>query len=824
MVLPAENLGRAHLAQQQSERQMRAGKAGKSVRQGVADTGAAVNREGALDIVGNVEDLQAEKSAQAVFPAADSSAPLARNFAALVAEASSPERSSAKPTSVRDEVAQDAREQVARARALLAEDADEATIAAPAPPAENLRAEPRAELRAELRAEESPADDSRSEETTQPELFSTAIEDVAVELPLIEFAEVLDQHKLWVESGGEGGKRADLSGVNLASADLTGANLQSAVLDKANLQGADLSMANLRGASLVRANLQDATLLGTELHGANLMGATVYGAEGMWVGRLGGANLFDALLPETLLATFDSTRAIQQATRVARWFYFMTLGISVVCGLLIAFTSDVRLLVNGPAIPIPYVGRALPMMGFYLGAPMLLVGLYLRFHFLLLRLWGNMAAMPAVFPDGQTLERDGPWYLMGVVRRHFRWQRDGRSPFAVLETVLSTGLAYWVVPVTLFFFWLRYLVRQDLHGTVLHVFLLTVSVAAATCLPAIVTRVLGSGEILFPKKKNLARLMMLTARGAMVTGCVVLALSLGVVLGLPADADVAPEYSRMDLRRFPARVLQSLGYRPYANFTEASLSTAPRGKWNENSVAATQGARMNEMNVHFARGYRSFLVNAKLWRADLEGAYLSESDMRGANLRESNLRDVILDRSQAEGAVMVSADATGANFTGTDLRGADLSYAQLGRAVLSNAKLAGASLYSVNLQNAQLLRADLSRADLRDTKLASAVLSFANLELTDLSSTKAEGANFTGANMKGTILLDADLKNADLRGVNAPEAIFRGTDLTGANLSGADLRGAAGLSPTQVCAAHWRGAQLDADLLAAVQFQCGTAQ
>jgi uncharacterized protein YjbI with pentapeptide repeats len=658
----------------------------------------------------------------------------------------------------------------------------------------------------------------------EKEIFSEGIEDVAVELPLIEFAEVLDQHKLWVESGGESGRRADLSGINLTNADLTGVNLRGAILDKAKLQGADLSMANLRGASLVQADLRDATLLGTELHGANLMGATVYGAEGMWVGRLGGANLFDALLPETLLATFDSTRAIQQATRVARWFYFMTLAISAVCVLLIGFTTDLRLLVNGPAIPIPHIGRALPMMGFYLGAPILLACLYLRFHFLLLRLWGNMAAMPAVFPDGQTLERDGPWYLMGVVRRHFRWQRDSRSPFAVLETVLSTALAYWVVPATLFIFWLRYLVRQDLHGTVLHVFLLTLSVAAAMCLPAIVTRVLGPGEIQFPKMNNLARLIMLTTRAAMVTGVVVLALSLGVVLGLPADADVAPEYSRVNIRRLPARVFQSLGYRPYADITEASLSIAPKGKWNEDSLAATQGAKLNEMNLHFVRGYRAFLVNAKLWRANLEGAYLSEADVRGANLREATLRDVILDRAQAEGAVLVSVDATRGNFTGTGLRNADLSYATLEGAVLSSAKLSGASLYSADLRNAQLLRADLSRADLRDTKLADAVLSFANLENADFSSAKAAGANFSGAQLKAAVFLDADLKNADLRGVSASSAILRGADLTGANLSGADLRGALGLAPAQVCAANWRGAQLDSDLQAALQAQCSPAR
>jgi len=113
-----------------------------------------------------------------------------------------------------------------------------------------------------------------------------------------------------VESGGETGVKADLCGINLAKADLTGVNLQGAHLIRMNLEGADLSMANLRGASLVRSNLQNANLLGTELRGANLMGANLYGAEGLWFGRLGGTNLFDAVLPESISAvdSFESHR------------------------------------------------------------------------------------------------------------------------------------------------------------------------------------------------------------------------------------------------------------------------------------------------------------------------------------------------------------------------------------------------------------------------------------------------------------------------------------------------------------------------------------
>src|SRR2546425_2043927 len=366
-------------------------------------------------------------------------------------------------------------------------------------------------------------------ETSAAAEFSGGRESIAISL--IDLAEILDQHKQWVESGGESGVKADLCGVNLAKADLTGVNLQGAHLHRTNLAGADLSMANLRGVSLVRSNLQNANLLGTELRGANLMGANLYGAEGLWFGRLGGTNLFDAVLPESISAV-DTSKAISDATKIARCFYFLTEGASLLCCLLIAFTTDVRLLLNSSALPIPRLGNVLPMTGLYLGGPLVLLALSLRFHFLLLRLWGSMAALPAVFPDGQTLEKDGPWYLIGLVRRHFRWQGETRSTQTAIETVLSTILAYWIVPVTLFFFWLRYLARQDFRGTLLHVFLMTLSVATATCVPFVVSRVLRPGDIRIPKSKNVVRMILGTTRAALATGCILFIISLGVNRGL----------------------------------------------------------------------------------------------------------------------------------------------------------------------------------------------------------------------------------------------------------------------------------------------------
>jgi hypothetical protein len=84
---------------------------------------------------------------------------------------------------------------------------------------------------------------------------------------------ILEQHKLWVESGGARGVRANLYGADLASADLTGANLTCADLSGADLTCADLSDANLYGADLASADLTGANLYSAYLTGANLRDA-----------------------------------------------------------------------------------------------------------------------------------------------------------------------------------------------------------------------------------------------------------------------------------------------------------------------------------------------------------------------------------------------------------------------------------------------------------------------------------------------------------------------------------------------------------------------
>ena len=96
--------------------------------------------------------------------------------------------------------------------------------------------------------------------------------------------EVLEAHKLWLNSDGKEGELADLSSEDLRGLDLPGADLRGADLRWANLIGADLHNANLldadlRGADLSYANLIYANLSGTNLIGTALIGTDLYGTD-----------------------------------------------------------------------------------------------------------------------------------------------------------------------------------------------------------------------------------------------------------------------------------------------------------------------------------------------------------------------------------------------------------------------------------------------------------------------------------------------------------------------------------------------------------------
>jgi uncharacterized protein YjbI with pentapeptide repeats len=614
----------------------------------------------------------------------------------------------------------------------------------------------------------------------------------------------------------------------LQDTELIGANLRYADLQDANLKSADLLLADLRDACLVRADLQESCLVGANLEGANLEGASLESAMGLLPRQLAGANLHEASLPAPILE-FNALADFARSSNTAARLFSTTLTVSILCCLAIWKTKDIQLLANSAIIPYLHsaaAAAAVPTDEIYLIAPAALLVIFLWFLYNLQRVWDAALELPAIFPDGRVLGQKGPRIITGLLRTHFRWMNPDAPSTRMIEKAASVVLAYWLVPAVLLFFWARYLTLQEIHGSFLQIALALVAVGVAFYCTTSVGRPAdiwaAQGK---PTKDYFARLKFLKPATLLAVLFVVLAVvSVGTVAGVPHNKDRAPQFDAVSIRRWIPSAMWTLGYDPYAELTEASISQRP-ASWNgaDDQVSSVTGAHLNGTNFRYAQAYGIFLANAHLFRANFQGAFLSEADLRGSDLGQANLRFAILDRAQMNHVNLDRAELDGANLTRVDMRGANLSYSSLAGATLVDARLDGASLYASRAENASLIRGNLQKVDMREAHLDGANLASADLQQAYLWSTKLAGANLQKAQLATAIFIDADLQGADLRGAQFNGTVLNGANLQNAYLDGADLRGALQLSANQICATKSRqGALLDETLQTQVDALCGT--
>jgi uncharacterized protein YjbI with pentapeptide repeats len=640
--------------------------------------------------------------------------------------------------------------------------------------------------------------------------------------------ESLALHKEWLDSRGTSGHKADLRKGQFESTELISVNLRYADLQDANLKSADLLLADLRDACLVRANFSEACLVGTNFEGANLEGASLENSMGLVARQLAGTNLHEASLPSQILEFPGAAEFARTAASAARLF-FATMFVSVVSCVMIWRTRDFQLLSDSGIIPFlrsRAVNAALPTDEIYLIAPVLLLALYLWFVYNLQQVWDAALELPAIFPDGKRPEQNAPRIIVGLLRTHFRWMNSYAPSTRLIEKGVSVALAYWTVPLVLLFFWARYLTVQDVHGTVLHSILVLIAISVAYYCSAKIGRPAERWTLPdSPSRWAIDKLKHIQLVPGLVTIVAILTfLSAGTIAGVPHDPERAPSVGAANVRRWAPTALWSLGLDPYAELTEASISTKPDG-WNgsDEQVSQVKGARLVGSNFRYAQAYGIFLANAHLFRANFKGAFMSEADMRNADLGQSNLQNTILDRAQMGHVNLDRAQLDGANLSRADLRGANLSYSTLANAVLIDARLDGASLYGSHLENASIIRGNLQNADLRDAHLDAANLEHSDLRQAYFWSAKLPGANLRNAQLATAIFIDADLSGADMRGAQFSGTVLNGANLHDANLDGADLRGALQLSAAQVCATKSRvGAVLDDALQLQVDALCGT--
>lgn len=456
-----------------------------------------------------------------------------------------------------------------------------------------------------------------------------------VQYTAAELRQVLAAHRVWLESDGREGTQADL---------------KNAWIPEAHLVDADLRQADLENAFLLNANLT-----GADLRDANLRGATLSPVKGLQVQQLAGADLTNASV-EPEVAGFVGLDYVAEISRHGRGVFLGVVGGCVYAWLALATTTDLALVVNASSTPLPIIQTEVPIAGFFLAAPVVLLGIYIYLHMYLQRLWRGLAKLPAFFPDAFSLEEKAyPWLLTSLVRLYMLRLTDNRPPLWWLQVGISVICAWVLVPLTIFLFWLRYLPKHDWLGSFGLSLLVVVAFWTGFSMYRIARATLLGERARWRPSERLPEITVAIAMAVL-------------TVSLSATAITAQ------------RPIEGIGFRLYADL---------------------RGAELNEMVLAGVNLRAADLRGAKLERASFKATLLDGADFRGAVLRATDFSAASLEAADFRRADLWNSDLRRSRLQGADFRGANLQFA----------RFAGADLRASDLtETKRLLQRELDEA------------------------------------------------------------------------------------------------------------------
>ncbi len=466
----------------------------------------------------------------------------------------------------------------------------------------------------------------------------------------------------------------------------------------------------------------------------------------------------------------ELSQLAELATNAKRTF----LGIALACGysfLTLFTTTDAELLTNSGSSTLPVFEAQIPIVGFFVVIPLALTFGYFYFHMYLQGLWRCISRLPPRTQENTPIDDYVyPWMISSSLVRSFAAKGTlGRRPMWRVEKAATVVLCWWLVPITLAGFWLRYLMAHQWAVTSLHVVLLIVVVVGGIAFYRMAVKTLRRDPPGLPGWRHL------DYRGPVIAGVLVGALllvfSAGAIEGAPASHCEEPLPGCE--RRFAAgRLLDNVGFGT-ARLDDVEVSIRP-ATWSgkpellEQELRPIKSPKLVKSDLRHGRANSAFLA-----AADMSGSNLSWIELKGASLQGSRLEDVALRGAFLEGALLQRSRLNRADLTGARLENVQLQHAALDFTVFDKACLVRANLGGAQGKNARFGEAELTQATLDGAKLQ-----HANLEFAKLGFTSMKQVDFTYAKMH----------SADLRGADMAGAVLKNAVLVRANLSKADLR------------------------------------
>jgi uncharacterized protein YjbI with pentapeptide repeats len=498
---------------------------------------------------------------------------------------------------------------------------------------------------------------------------------------------------------------------------------------------------------------------------------------------------------EKLVASINASSA---RTRTL-WTVFI--GYIVYLLATLAEIEHVDLLLSG-RVDIPIVRVNLPLNGFFIFAPAILLVLHIW-----ILLQNRLISL--------TFSR-----LRTVARKEYQWsefdyyavlqgpRRLGSDTISTVSFSLVWGLSFLVAPpVTLLFFQGIVLPTHDTALVyLLRIFLIIdLMITAVFVLSADTPSMSALSKVNLTAKRNTATFLLLIA--------VCCSLLSWKYLTLPHEKNFGsiPYIIDDELSRERRAVSTLFSRNLILTFEDTSTERSTLGAIS----MATRDFRY------------AYMAGSNFDNFDFRGADFTGADLRGTSFREAklgcfpaygnvdddpvctNFKDAILSGAVFDGADLSGIDLSGHDFSGSTFSGANIEYADFRDADLSGADISGVEpgfilSAGANFGRNSLLGVGLSRDALIGTSIGEPfeITDFRGANLgprdgvsMDLSGISMTGVNLDGADLSGAIFVGAEIvassfRGADLSGADFTLARITSVDFEGANLHNAEFEAA----------------------------------
>ena len=611
----------------------------------------------------------------------------------------------------------------------------------------------------------------------------------------------------------------------------------------------DLRCADFSGADLRQQNFGSSKVTDADFTDADLSDADLSLVLGLQASQLSGADLNRCNLPADV-AAFPLLATVATLSQNAGTMFLTTI-LACIFVLLTAYTTgDIQLLTNSGTAELPVLKINVSTQLFFYVAPLVLLILSVTLHLYLQRLWETMAQLPAVFPDGATVDnKTYPWLVNDLIRTGFdmlkRPQYD--APLVWMQLKAFSLIAYGTVPLTLLLVFLRCLPRHDPFLSGWQTLMLALGMAWAYLvryLSRITLRRLRKEREDFLKwrfpalwRPTLSFLVLLTF-GSFLTfyaydGTPLILSAAQEVqvkrwsnnneidesLQRIADAFTAIEKkkksatgsteignldhlkkslkeSRVALLGLPAAFTRSTPFASWRRFPllKQVFAGYEERPWVMPLLALSPGeivedtTQLTDKWKPVDTEFPSPLLppDATLTKAQMTDEVAKET-LKPREYHISETDQTKFEESVASWRTRLLPVVKRASFQGANLRFLHARGAFLVNADFRGADMTGADFTEADLRNALFTTHEDDR---RLIRLSFATLNGAKLEGADLSGAQLSGAQLSGAHLLGVYFSDENHSYADLSGADLSGADLRFARLRFADLSGADLSGA----------------------------------